>query len=159
MQYESEFLMSHTLPYIHGMELKDILRALMETRAVGQNELADITKVPQPTIFRILKGESKDPRSGTLRPLADYFGLSVAQMRGDEPLPEDLTKLVGSSVVRPVVPQGLAILSYETVEELDPESYVLVDRYDVQLSAGCGNIQWAINQKDPLSFTSHKQIK
>lgn len=50
------------------------------------------------------------------------------------------------------VPLGSSIRTYETVEELDPDSYVLVDRYDVQLSAGCGNIQWVVNEKDPISF-------
>lgn len=51
-----------------------------------------------------------------------------------------------------LIPDGASIVTYETVDELDPDRYVLVDRYDVQLSAGCGNIQWVINKKDPLSF-------
>jgi phage repressor protein C with HTH and peptisase S24 domain len=144
--------MNHTLPYILGMELKDILRVLMETRGVGQNELADITKVPQPTIFRILKGESKDPRSGTLRPLADYFAVTIAQLRGDDPLPEDLAQLTGVSFVQPKIPAGSSVRVYDNPDELDPESYVWIDRYDINLSAGCGNIQWVVNQKDPICF-------
>lgn len=43
--------------------------------------LAAATGVPQPTIFRILTGESDDPRTKTLQPLAAYFGLTVADLR------------------------------------------------------------------------------
>lgn len=43
--------------------------------------LASETGVPQPTIFRILTGESDDPRTKTLQPLAKYFGVSVADLR------------------------------------------------------------------------------
>lgn len=50
------------------------------------------------------------------------------------------------------IPAGASIRVYEDPSELDPESYVWVDRYDVNLSAGCGNIQWVIQEKDPLSF-------
>lgn len=43
--------------------------------------LASETGVPQPTIFRILTGESDDPRTKTLQPLASYFGVTVADLR------------------------------------------------------------------------------
>lgn len=61
------------------------------------------------------------------------------------------------------IPSGASIRAYETVDELDPASYVLVNRYDVQLSAGCGNIQWVVHEEDPISFRArwfqHKRIK
>lgn len=73
---------------------------------------------------------------------------------------EEVKPLLPSAAKSP--PVGSAIRTYETVEELDPESYVLVDRYDVQLSAGCGNIQWVVNEKDPISFRArwfqHKRL-
>jgi transcriptional regulator with XRE-family HTH domain len=43
--------------------------------------LSSVTGVPQPTIFRILTGESDDPRTKTLQPLAAYFGVTVADLR------------------------------------------------------------------------------
>lgn len=43
--------------------------------------LASETGVPQPTIFRILTGESNDPRTKTLQPLAMHFGITVADLR------------------------------------------------------------------------------
>ncbi len=68
------------------MAIKDTLKVLMEQRGITQNELGEKTKVPQPTIFRILSGESKDPRHSTVKPLADFFGITVAQLRGDDPM-------------------------------------------------------------------------
>jgi hypothetical protein len=74
------------------MAIAEILRALMnrtliDEKPISENRLADETTVPQPTIHRILVGESKDPKSSTVKKLADYWGLTVAQLRGEEPLP------------------------------------------------------------------------
>lgn len=45
--------------------------------------------MPQPTIHRILTGESTEPRLSTLKPLADYFGVSVSELRGEGVLEMD----------------------------------------------------------------------
>lgn len=60
------------------------LRALMSGR-ISENELARKTGVPQPTIHRVLSGKVEDPRDGTLRPLAMYFGVKVEHLRTKEP--------------------------------------------------------------------------
>lgn len=52
--------------------------------AITPYALASETGVPQPTIFRILTGESNDPRTKTLQPLANYFGVSVAALRDQD---------------------------------------------------------------------------
>jgi len=57
------------------------LDVLMRRENTNPTKLEKETKVPQPTIHRILSGESKDPRTGTLQPLADYFGVSVSDLR------------------------------------------------------------------------------
>lgn len=54
----------------------------MAHRKVSQYALAKKTGVPQPTINRILKGGSADPRSETVRPLADFFNISPEELRG-----------------------------------------------------------------------------
>lgn len=65
------------------------LAVLMERRELSSaNALARETKLPQPTISRILNGTTKDPEIATVRILADYFGVSESQMRGIEPLPD-----------------------------------------------------------------------
>lgn len=66
-----------------------VLAELMERdpriRGNGQ-ELARRTKVPQANIARVLSGATREPREATLEPLAKFFGCSVAQMRGHEPM-------------------------------------------------------------------------
>jgi phage repressor protein C with HTH and peptisase S24 domain len=57
------------------------LEWLIARRKTTPYELQRETGVPQPTIHRIITGESNDPRTKTLQPLADYFGVSVADLR------------------------------------------------------------------------------
>lgn len=62
------------------------LKWLLEQKNTNPNELSDALKsagthVPQPTLFRILNGESRDPRTSSLRPIAVFFGVSVHHLR------------------------------------------------------------------------------
>lgn len=57
------------------------LEWLMAARKTNPYDLQRATGVPQPTIHRILTGESSDPRTKTLEPLAEYFGVTVAELR------------------------------------------------------------------------------
>lgn len=57
------------------------LEWLIGQRKTNPYELQRATGVPQPTIHRILTGESSDPRTKTLQPLADYFGVALADLR------------------------------------------------------------------------------
>lgn len=71
--------------------LADLMEADLDAqgRPISANELARRTGVPQPTITRILKGESQDPDTATLAPLARYYSITVSQLRGEEPLIRD----------------------------------------------------------------------
>jgi len=62
-------------------KLRHVLQHLIEERDTNPTALAAATGVPQPTIHRILSGESKDPRTATLQPLADFFDVSVEFLR------------------------------------------------------------------------------
>ena len=57
------------------------LEALMRKAGTNPHELQRATGVPQPTIHRILTGESRDPRYQTLEPLADFFKVTPAALR------------------------------------------------------------------------------
>jgi phage repressor protein C with HTH and peptisase S24 domain len=57
------------------------LEWLIERAGTNPHVLKEKTGVPQPTIHRILTGESTDPRTSTLQPLADHFGVTVADLR------------------------------------------------------------------------------
>ena len=54
---------------------------LMTKHKLNPTSLANATKQNQPTLHRIMTGESTDPRAATLRPYADYFGVSVNDLR------------------------------------------------------------------------------
>ncbi|WP_374730577.1 XRE family transcriptional regulator [Vreelandella sp. SM1641] len=54
------------------------LRQLMEEQEIGENELARRSKVPQPTIHRILKGVSNSPRISNLEKLAASLGTTAS---------------------------------------------------------------------------------
>lgn len=55
-------------------------------KPISQNELARQTGISQPTILRILNGQSLDPDTATLAPIARYFGITTGQLRGEEPV-------------------------------------------------------------------------
>lgn len=62
-------------------QLRRNLAYLIAKHGINPTALAKATGVQQPTIHRILKGESDDPRTATVQPLADYFGVSVEFLR------------------------------------------------------------------------------
>ena len=64
-----------------GMSIRENLAELMRQRRMNPHSLAAATGVKQPTIYRILEGESLTPRDATLQPLASYFGVSIEQLR------------------------------------------------------------------------------
>lgn len=57
------------------MEFKEWLQAEMDKRQMTPSELARLSKVPQPTIFRILSGETQDPRTNTAKKLERALGV------------------------------------------------------------------------------------
>lgn len=68
--------------------LQKTLHRLIEQRAyqgapISPNGLAKATGVPQSTISRILTGQVTDVRLKNLQKIADYFGISVAELRGE----------------------------------------------------------------------------
>lgn len=68
--------------------VKDNLKKLMHADgAISEGELSRKTAIPQSTIHRILSGQIKESKPSTLRPIAHYFGLTLAQLQGEEPMP------------------------------------------------------------------------
>lgn len=58
-----------------------IERAKTSPYAIEQEMKARGIKINQPTIHRVLSGETKEPRGSTLQPLADYFGVTLSDLR------------------------------------------------------------------------------
>lgn len=63
-----------------------ILQQLMKESSIKEAELARQTGLPQTTINRLLLGGTTDPRAHTLKPIADFFGVTIGQLCGFEPL-------------------------------------------------------------------------
>ena len=72
--------------------ISDISAVLKRLMAKYDNfsgsELAKKTGLPISTVNRILAGTVSDPRVSTLKPLANYFGITVDQLLGYTALPE-----------------------------------------------------------------------
>jgi len=68
------------------MDVSNVLSYLMKKQGLSENKLARDSGVPQPSIHRILTGDVQDPMTKTIKPLADYFKITVAQLRGEAPI-------------------------------------------------------------------------
>ncbi len=73
--------METTLP------ISEILSRLMFEKKIRTAELARRINLPQPTVHRIVTGTSPKPHLSSLTPLAEFFGVSIEQLRGLEPIP------------------------------------------------------------------------
>lgn len=62
--------------YIENMEFKLWLAQQMAEKQLGQADLARLSRVPQPTIQRILSGETSDPRGSTIGKLERALGVN-----------------------------------------------------------------------------------
>ncbi len=89
VSYTETYNMSNTqtnylLVHSRRMGISETLRRLMEANNENPHSLSVKTKVTQPTIFRILSGESKEPRRSNVEKLARFFGLTVEELYGKE---------------------------------------------------------------------------
>jgi len=78
--------MKTTYLEIEQNPIGQILRKLMNETDIKEAELARQVNLPQTTINRLLLGGTSDPRANTLKPIADFFGVSIGQLCGFEPL-------------------------------------------------------------------------
>ncbi|WP_051555232.1 LexA family protein [Legionella fairfieldensis] len=77
--------MTYVMP-INNREIGEILQELIKINEINVSELARRVNLPQPTIQRIVAGAYKQPRNSTIQPIADYFGVTINQLRGFEPI-------------------------------------------------------------------------
>lgn len=64
-----------------SMSLRENLKRLMDKAEENPYSLASKTKVTQPTIYRIIEGETLEPKQRTIERLAAFFGLTPDQLR------------------------------------------------------------------------------
>jgi SOS-response transcriptional repressor LexA len=67
--------------------ISQILKKLMSEKNLRTAELARLTQLAQPTLHRIVTGLCEHPHHTSLKPIADFFGITVDQLKGLSPLP------------------------------------------------------------------------
>lgn len=63
-----------------------VMRYLMNDVCVSERELAELTGVSQKTINNLLLGRTATPADTTLAPVAEFFSVTLAQLRAEQPL-------------------------------------------------------------------------
>lgn len=69
-----------------SLSLSSVLKSLMVRAGFSEHELSRKTGIKQPIIHRLLSGENLNPKLDTLKPIAQYFAISISQLIGEEPL-------------------------------------------------------------------------
>lgn len=63
------------------MHVRTNIDFLLRQRKMTSNGLAQATGIPQPSIYRVMTGITAEARSSTLKPIADFFGMTVSDLR------------------------------------------------------------------------------
>jgi SOS-response transcriptional repressor LexA len=97
------------------------LKRLMEREKINASELGRSIKLAQPIIHRLLTGKNVNPKLATIRPIADYFDVTISQLIGEDLLVLD--NQVGEGSTWKQVP----VLSWgDVVSVVDGEQKVIV---------------------------------
>lgn len=68
------------------MSTRDVLKKLMTSRDISVRKLSKVLGMNRSTLGSIISGTNESPRDKTLVPIAKYFGVSLGQLRGYEPI-------------------------------------------------------------------------
>lgn len=66
------------------MRIGHIIKFLIDDVKIKEAELARQTGITQTTLNRLINDPNADPKISTLKPIADFFGISVSQLIGEE---------------------------------------------------------------------------
>lgn len=73
-----------------SQEFNGILNALMKKKGIAVSQLAANTGLALPTLYRLMADHRpSNPTLSSLKPLAEFFGISVSQLIGEAPLDID----------------------------------------------------------------------
>jgi SOS-response transcriptional repressor LexA len=73
---------------MNNTKIGNILNKLMNDKNLKVSELARRIKLPQPTVQRIAAGTCINPHISSLQPIAEFFSITVDQLKGLEPIPQ-----------------------------------------------------------------------
>jgi len=99
------------------MPLSDHLRQIRERKGWTQNHLAEVSGVPQPSIWRLEKGLILNPKSGLLRKLAAALEVSMDYLVTEEDKPS-FDEILRHDQVGQAVFRGYGSLTDQGKEQL-----------------------------------------
>lgn len=102
-------------------KLGEILRKFLFEKNMKTIDLAREVNLPQPTVHRLVTGKSTRPYKSSLKPIADFFSVTVDQLVGEEPLPEAIweqsqnqTIATNSSIIK-----SIPIISWKQLHSVE----------------------------------------
>src|SRR5437762_397761 len=66
------------------LQLAGVLKRLLFERDMKPIDLAREVNMPPPTIHRLVTGKSTRPYKSSLKPIADFFSVTVDQLTGEQ---------------------------------------------------------------------------
>lgn len=118
------------------IKIGERLKALRLRAQLTQPQMAERCGWDSQSRISQYETEKREPSLSDLEKMAGVLGVSITEILfGDD---EQQT-----STGR--------IATYSNIDELS-DGYLMVDRYDLKLSAGCGNMAWVVHEKDPIAF-------
>jgi len=85
-----------------------IFKQLLKARGMTMAEFSKRTKFNQPTVYRIVSGDTEDPRLSSLQIIADFFNISLDQLIGKAPITP--AEMIGTNVEPGPTTKGLVPL-------------------------------------------------
>ena len=106
--------------------ISNILKTLMFKKNVNTSQLARELKLPQQTLQRIVSGVSPNPHGKTLKPIADFFDVSLEQLKGENPLPESMVDM-GLPTLTKSKAKEVPVVDWKEIETYlkTPEAYTV----------------------------------
>ena len=101
--------------------VRSIRHLMQQNNAISETELSRKTGIPKTTIYKILSGETTDPRSSTLIQIAHFFGVSLDTLLGLSPISLDTCKIPSRSI--PVLSWEDAIKGDDLLSGLNPNNW------------------------------------
>ncbi|WP_187360138.1 XRE family transcriptional regulator [Chitinolyticbacter meiyuanensis] len=131
---------------------------------ISQNGLADRSGVPQPTIQRIVSGDTDSPRSATLDKLAKSFGVTLGQFLEGPPA-DGGTEQQSVPARHFVKAKPHHLERFPTMDQEAPESlfandgFVLIPEYTTQAACGRGFLNGHIEVDRHYPFPEKEVIR
>lgn len=94
-----------------GFALRENLNKLMDECKINMSQLHRHTGVPIGTIQRMRNDPEPNPTISSLKPIADFFNVTVNQLIGDEALP--VNRLIGAYVEKENSWENVPIISWQ----------------------------------------------